>query len=58
METYTPVGAQPPEGCTHEDAIDDCECKPHGIVARVAPVADGALPQQHAVLAKEALRML
>ena len=54
----TPVGAKPPEGCTHEDAIDDGEREPHSIVARVAPVADSALPQQHAVLPDQALRML
>lgn len=54
----SPIGSQAPEGRAHEDAVGDSEGEADSIVARVAPVADGVLAQQHAVLPQQALRML
>ena len=53
-----PVGAEGPEGGAHEQAIHHGEGEAHSIVTGVAPVADGALAQQHAVLPEQALRVL
>lgn len=53
-----PVGAEAPEGCAHEEAIQHCEGEPHSVVAWISPIADGALARQHAVLPEQALRVL